>query len=61
MGGIIIIMMLLFNTWFILRIGQSYCDKDVIALMNKSISGLASFLVLIFFAAQFTAHFNKSI
>lgn len=35
-------------------------DKDIIALMNKTISGLSSFMVLIFFAAQFTACFNYS-
>ena len=28
--------------------------------MNKTISGLSSFMVLIFFAAQFTACFNYS-
>ena len=35
-------------------------DKDVVELMNKTISGLSSFMVLIFFAAQFTACFNYS-
>ena len=35
-------------------------DEDVIQLMNKCISGLASFMVLIFFAAQFTTCFNYS-
>ncbi|NLY66057.1 MAG: AbgT family transporter [Tissierellia bacterium] len=63
MGGIIIIMMLLFlipGLFYGIGARVIKSDKDVIALMNKSISGLASFLVLIFFAAQFTAHFNKS-
>lgn len=63
MGGIIFFMMLLFlipGIFYGVGARVIKSDKDVIALMNKSISGLASFLVLIFFAAQFTAHFNKS-
>lgn len=35
-------------------------SKDVTALMSKGISDISSFLVLIFWAAQFTAYFNKS-
>lgn len=54
MSGIIFFMMLLF-----LILGLSYgvgagtikSDKDVIEMMNKAISGLSSFMVLIFFAA----------
>lgn len=36
-------------------------SRDAVALVNKSISGLAGFMVLIFFAAQFTACFNYPI
>lgn len=63
MSGIIFFMMLLFllpGIAYGIGAGTVKNDKDVIALMNKSISGLASFLVLIFFAAQFTACFNYS-
>lgn len=63
MGGIIFFMMLLFAIPGIFYgIGARVIknDKDVIELMNKAISGLSSFMVLIFFAAQFTAFFNYS-
>ncbi|MCL2579740.1 MAG: AbgT family transporter [Oscillospiraceae bacterium] len=35
-------------------------DNDVVAMMVESIKGMVDFLVLIFFAAQFVAHFNYS-
>lgn len=63
MSGIIFFMMLLFlipGLAYGIGAGVIKNDKDVVALMNKTISGLASFMVLIFFAAQFTASFNYS-
>ncbi len=63
MSGIIFFMMLLFlipGIFFGIGAGTIKNDKDVIELMNKAISGLSSFMVLIFFAAQFTACFNYS-
>lgn len=63
MSGIIFFMMLLFlipGIFYGIGAGVIKNDKDVIALMNKAIAGLASFMVLIFFAAQFTACFNYS-
>ncbi|HLR20698.1 MAG TPA: AbgT family transporter [Tissierellaceae bacterium] len=63
MDSIIIIMMLLF---LIPGIAFGYGaktlknEKDIIELMEKSISGLSSFIVLIFFAAQFTSAFEYS-
>lgn len=63
MSGIIFFMMLLFllpGLAYGIGAGVIKNDKDVVALMNKTISGLASFMVLIFFAAQFTACFNYS-
>ncbi len=63
MSGIIYFMMLLFlhpGLAYGIGAGVIKNDKDVVALMNKTISGLSSFMVLIFFAAQFTACFNYS-
>lgn len=63
MSGIIFFMMLLFlipGICYGIGAGIIKNDKDIIELMNKSISGLSSFMVLIFFAAQFTACFNYS-
>lgn len=63
MSGIIFFMMLLFlipGIFYGIGAGVIKNDKDVVALMNKAISGLSSFMVLIFFAAQFTACFNYS-
>ncbi|AOT70946.1 AbgT family transporter [Geosporobacter ferrireducens] len=63
MSGIIFFMMLLFlipGVFYGIGARVIKNDKDVIALMNKAISGLSSFMVLIFFAAQFTACFNYS-
>lgn len=63
MSGIIFFMMLLFllpGIAYGIGAGVIKKDKDIIALMNKTISGLSSFMVLIFFAAQFTACFNYS-
>lgn len=63
MSGIIFFMMLLFlipGIAYGIGAGVIKNDKDVIALMNKTISGLASFMVLIFFAAQFNTCFNYS-
>jgi aminobenzoyl-glutamate transport protein len=63
MSGIIFFMMLLFlipGIFYGIGARVIKNDKDVISLMNKAISGLSSFMVLIFFAAQFTAFFNYS-
>ena len=63
MSGIIFFMMLLFllpGLAYGIGAGSIKNDKDVVELMNKTISGLSSFMVLIFFAAQFTACFNYS-
>ena len=40
--------------------GTIHNDKDVVDLMTKGISGLSGFMVLIFFAAQFTNFFTYS-
>ncbi len=63
MSGIIFFMMLLFlipGIFYGIGAGVIKNDKDVVSLMNNAISGLSSFMVLIFFAAQFTATFNYS-
>ena len=63
MDGIIIFMMLLFllpGLAYGIGAGTLKNSRDAVALVNKSISGLAGFMVLIFFAAQFTACFNYS-
>lgn len=63
MSGIIFFMMLLFllpGIAYGIGAGSIKNDKDVVALMNKTISGLSSFMVLIFFAAQFSTCFNYS-
>ena len=63
MSGIIFFMMLLFlipGLFYGVGAGTIKNDKDVIGMMNKSISGLASFMVLIFFAAQFNGVFTYS-
>ena len=63
MSSIIIIMMLLF---LIPGIAYGYgaktisSEKDIIKLMEKAIVGLSSFIVLIFFAAQFNSAFEYS-
>lgn len=63
MSGIIFIMMLLFlipGIAFGVGAGTIHSDKDVVDLMTRGISGLAGFMVLIFFAAQFTNFFTYS-
>lgn len=63
MKSIIVFMMLLFMIPGIaFGVGAKVIknDNDVVDLMSKAISGLASFMVLIFFAAQFTYLFNAS-
>ncbi len=63
MSGIIFIMMLLFlipGIAFGVGAGVIKNDKDVVDLMSKGISGISGFLVLIFFAAQFTNFFTYS-
>lgn len=63
MSGIIFFMMLLFlipGIAFGIGAGTIKSDKDVVAMMTKGIQGLAGFMVLIFFAAQFTNLFTMS-
>lgn len=63
MSGIVFFMMVLFliaGLGYGAGAGTIKNDKDVVAMMNKGIEGLSGFLVLIFFAAQFTAFFNYS-
>lgn len=63
MSGIIFFMMLLFlipGIAYGVGAGTIKNDKDIVELMNKAISGLSSFMVLIFFAAQFTNIFGYS-
>ena len=63
MSGIIFFMMLLFllpGLAYGLGAGTIKNDKDMVALMTKTITGLSGFLVLCFFAAQFTALFDYS-
>jgi len=63
MSGIIFFMMLLFlipGIFFGIGAGTIKSDKDVIRMMNEAIAGLASFMVLIFFASQFTNAFSYS-
>ncbi len=63
MSGIIFIMMLLFlipGIAYGVGAGSIKNDKDVVELMSKGISGISGFLVLIFFAAQFTNFFTYS-
>lgn len=63
MSGIIFIMMLLFlipGIAYGVGAGVIKSDKDVVELMSKGISGLSGFMVLIFFAAQFTNFFTYS-
>ncbi|MCL2617078.1 MAG: AbgT family transporter [Defluviitaleaceae bacterium] len=40
--------------------GTIRSDNDIINMMVESVKGIVDFLVLIFFAAQFVAHFNYS-
>lgn len=63
MSSIIVFMMLLFlipGVAYGVGAGVIKNDGDVIEFMNKAIAGLSSFMVLIFFAAQFTYLFNAS-
>lgn len=63
MSGIIFFMSLLFlipGIAFGMGAGTVKSDKDVVDMMSKGITGLANFMVLIFFAAQFTNLFTMS-
>lgn len=63
MSSIIIIMMLLFlipGIAYGYGAGTLSNEKDIIKLMEKAIAGLSSFIVLIFFAAQFNGAFEYS-
>ena len=63
MSGIVFFMMLFFlipGIAYGIGTGKIKQSGDVIELMSNGIAGISSFLVLIFFAAQFTFFFNKS-
>ena len=63
MSGIIFFMMLLFlipGIAYGAASGKIKTSKDLTKLMSNGIAGIASFLVLLFFAAQFTFLFGKS-
>ena len=63
MSGIIFFMMLLFlipGVAYGVASGKIKSSRDLTNLMSKGIAGISSFLVLLFFAAQFTFFFNKS-
>lgn len=63
MSGIILFMMLLFllpGIAYGIGEGSIKSSHDVAKLMSDGISGIANFLVLIFWAAQFTAFFGYS-
>lgn len=63
MTGIIFFMMLFFlipGIFYGIGAGTIKSDKDAVAMMNEAISALAPFMVLIFFAAQFTTAFTYS-
>ncbi|MCL2520479.1 MAG: AbgT family transporter [Spirochaetaceae bacterium] len=61
--GLITIMMLFFMIPGIVygrTVGTIKNDKDVIGLMGKSFADMSSYLVLVFFSAQFIAYFTQS-
>ena len=63
MSGIIFFMMLLFlipGVAYGVASGKIKSSRDLTNLMSTGIAGISSFLVLLFFAAQFTFFFNKS-
>ncbi len=63
MSGIILFMMLLFlipSIFYGIGANVIKKDKDIVTMMTKGIAGISSFMVLIFFAAQFNACFNYS-
>lgn len=63
MSGIIIMMMFAFlipGLFYGIGAGTVKSDKEVVALMVKTISTISGFLVLLFFAAQFVDYFNYS-
>ena len=63
MSGILFFVMAMFlipGIAYGIGAGTIKSDSDVIGMMVESIKGIVDFLVLIFFAAQFVAHFNHS-
>lgn len=63
MGGIIFFMMLLFlipGIFYGIGAKTVKNEEEIIQHMNDGISSISSFMVLIFFAAQFTGLFSKS-
>jgi len=63
MSGILFFVTLLFlipGIAFGLGAGTIKSDNDIVKMMVESIKGIVDFLVLIFFAAQFVAHFEYS-
>lgn len=62
-SGIVVALMLLFfipGLAYGIIVGTIKSDKDVIKHMTTSMKGLASYIVLVFFAAQFIYWFNYS-
>lgn len=62
-SGIVVGLMLLFfipGIVYGIIVGTIKSDKDVIKHMSNSMKGLASYIVLVFFAAQFIYWFNYS-
>lgn len=62
-SGIVVALMLLFfipGLVYGIIVGTIKSDKDVIKHMTTSMKGLASYIVLVFFAAQFIYWFNYS-
>ena len=62
-SGIVVALMLLFmvpGMVYGIIVGTIKSDKDVIKHMTSSMKGLASYIVLVFFAAQFIYWFNYS-
>ena len=63
MSGIIVTMSLVFfipGIAYGIGAGTIKSDKEVVALMVKTITTISGFLVLLFFASQFVAFFNHS-
>ena len=61
MSGILFFVMAIFlipGLAYGIGAGTIKSDNDVVRMMVESVKGIVDFLVLIFFAAQFVAHFN---
>lgn len=56
----IALLFLLAGVGYGIGFGTIKSDKDIVAQMSKTMSTMGSYIVLVFFAAQFVAYFNKS-